>query len=206
VQAWLSIVCKTADAEHVRYGRRGFIRSVCMKMNMNMKYWLLAAFCILFVCADISAQQITRFAVVDTTRVYQSYFRNSAAVRNYESKKAEFQNEINKRTQELQELQKKKLDYEKNDNEAAALRVEADITKKSNFLSEYANTKNIELETLKNTLQRSDAFYQKLYETLGRIAESEGYSMIMSLQQANAVLWYSPSVDITDKVISELNL
>ena len=30
--------------------------------------------------------------------------------------------------------------------------------------------------------------------------------MILSLQQANAILWYSPSVDITDEVINELGL
>ena len=43
-------------------------------------------------CAGLSAQQITRFGVVDTTRVYQAYFKNSASVRNYDSKKSEFQN------------------------------------------------------------------------------------------------------------------
>ena len=49
-----------------------------------------------FAAFGLSAQQITRFGVVDTARVYQAYFRNSAPVRNYESKKAEFQTEINK--------------------------------------------------------------------------------------------------------------
>ncbi|MCR4789731.1 MAG: OmpH family outer membrane protein [Treponemataceae bacterium] len=50
----------------------------------------------------------------------------------------------------------------------------------------------------------SDTFYSRLYDILGRIAEAEGYSMILSLQQANTILWYSPSVDITDKVIKSL--
>ncbi|MCR5291041.1 MAG: OmpH family outer membrane protein [Treponema sp.] len=156
--------------------------------------------------ASLCAQQITRFAVVDTTRVYQAYYRNSASVRNYESKKQEFQDEINKRTVELQNLQKKKLEYQKNGDDSGVLRIESEIAKKSDFLSEYANAKNIELETLQNSLKRSDSFYQKLYETLSHIAESEGYSLIMSLQQANAILWYSSSVDVTDKVISELGL
>jgi outer membrane protein len=177
-------------------------------INM-LKQVLVGTFFLLLVFlspAVLAAQQITKFAVVDTNRVYQAYFRNSASVRNYESKKAEFQDEIDKQTAALKELQQKKLEYEKNGDAASALRTESEITKKSDFLNEYANAKNVELETLKNSLQRSDAFYQKLYETLARIAESEGYSMILSLQQANAVLWYSPSVDITDKVISELGL
>lgn len=175
-------------------------------MNKNRLVKLFAVLFAISISSAAFAEQITRFGVVDTARVYQSYFRNSAPVRNYESKKAQFQEEINKRTQEIQELQQKKVEYEKDDNEAAAMRLEAEITRKTDFLTEYTNAKNIELETIKNSLVRSDAFYQKLYATLSRVAESEGYSMILSLQQANGVLWYSPSVDITDQVIRELGM
>lgn len=161
----------------------------------------------LFVCS-ISAfsQQITKFGVVDTAKVYQSYFRNSSRVRDYDAKKSGFQAEINKRTEEIQTLQTQKADYEKNGNESAVLRLEGEITKKTDALSAYAAAKNRELESLRNSLQNSDAFYKKLYATLEKIAEAGGYSMILSLQQANAILWYSQSVDVTDKVIAELGL
>jgi outer membrane protein len=36
------------------------------------------------------------------------------------------------------------------------------------------------------------------------VAESEGYSMVLSKTDAKGILWYSPSVDITDKVIQGL--
>ncbi len=150
------------------------------------------------------AQQITKFGVVDTAKVYNAYFRNSAPVRNYEKKKAEFQQEINKYTDEIQKLQTKKIDYEQAGNENMALKTQAEITKKSDFLIEYTNAKNVELESMQKTLQGSDAFYNKLYDTLSKIAESGGYSMILSLQQANSILWYSNSVDITEQVIVEL--
>ena len=156
--------------------------------------------------SGLYAQQITKFGVVDTAKVYNAYFRNSAPVRNYEKKKAEFQEEINKYTDELQKLQLKKLEYEKADNDAQAQRVQAEISKKSEFLVEYTNAKNIELESIQKSLQSSDAFYKKLYESLAKIAESGGYSMILSLQQANAILWYSSSVDITEQVIADLGL
>jgi outer membrane protein len=171
-----------------------------------MKKIGLFVFLVLISCAGLFAQQITRFGVVDTARVYAAYFRNSAPVRNYESKKADFQNEINKRTDEIQKLQQQKVDYQNSGNESAAMRIEAEITKKTDYLNQYTSAKNIELESLKNSLQNSDAFYKKLYNTLERVAEHEGFSLILSLQQANAVLWYSSSVDVTDKVISELGL
>ena len=78
--------------------------------------------------------------------------------------------------------------------------------KKSDFLLEYTSAKNVELESMQKSMQSSDAFNKKLSETLAKIAESEGYSMILSLQQANAILWYSNSVDITDQIIKKLGL
>ncbi|MDE5899343.1 MAG: OmpH family outer membrane protein [Treponemataceae bacterium] len=174
---------------------------------MKQSAFRLLAFCaILAASAAVHGQQITKFGVVDTAKVYNAYFRNSAPVRNYEKKKAEFQTEINKYTEELRKLQQKKLDYEKNENEAMAQRTQGEITKKMDFLTEYTNAKNVELESMQKSLQNSDAFYKKLYDTLAKIAESEGYSMILSLQQANAILWYSSSVDITEQVISKLGL
>lgn len=173
------------------------------KMNKT-----IFAFCFIFafMAAGIFAQQITKFGVVDTSKVYSAYFRNSAPIRNYEKKKAEFQEEIEKRTQELKSLQQKKLEYEKNGNESQALKTEAEITKKTDYLTEYTNAKNVELESMLKSLETSDEFYKKLYNTLGQIAESGGYSMILSLQASNSILWYSNSVDITDQVIQKLGL
>lgn len=165
---------------------------------------LVVALFIFSSLSKLSAQQITKFGVVDTSRVYNAYFRNSASVRNYEKKKSDFQQEINKYTEELQKLQAKKVDYEKAGNEAMAQKTQAEITKKTDFVVEYTNAKNVELESMQKTLQGSDAFYNKLYDTLSKIAESGGYSMILSLQQSNAILWYSNSVDITEQVIAEL--
>lgn len=173
---------------------------------MNFRRNLIFAFSFLFLAAGTFAQQITRFGVVDTAKVYQAYFRNSAPVRNYEAKKAEFQKEISKRTDEIKKLKQQKAEYSSSGNESAALRLDSDIIKKTNALTEYTNAKNLELESMKNNLQNSDSFYKKLYSTIERVAENEGFSMILSLQQNNAILWYSSSVDVTDKVISALGL
>ena len=156
--------------------------------------------------APAFSQQITKFGVVDTAKVYQAYFTNSAPIRSYEKKKAEFQEEINKQVEAIKKLQQKKLDYENSGNEVAALKTEAEITKKTDYLTEYTNAKNFELESMQKTLRNSDEFYKKLYNTLAKIAESGSYSMILSLQESNAILWYSSSVDITNQVIAELGL
>ena len=172
-----------------------------MKKRLFSMFVLISALSI-----PVFSQQITKFGVVDTAKVYNAYFRNSAPVRNFEKKKAEFQEEVNKLSDELKNLQQKKLDYESAGNETQVLKIEAEITRKKDYLTEYTNAKNVELESLQKSLQNSDDFYKKLYNTLAKIAEGGGYSMILSLQDANAILWYSSSVDITNQVINELGL
>ena len=52
-------------------------------------------------------QHITNFGVVDTTKVYEQFFRNSSAVKSYEEKRAAFQEEISRRADEIRDLQTK---------------------------------------------------------------------------------------------------
>lgn len=170
-----------------------------------MKKILIALTVFLFATGALcTAQQITRFAVVDTSVVYGAYFRESSAIKNYEAKKTEFQDEINRLTSEVKALQVKKADAQKSGDSSSVLRYETEITQKAAYLSEYTKAKNIQLNDMKNRLETSDDFYKLLYAEIERIAESDGYSMVLSLQQANSVLWFSPSVDITDKVIESL--
>ena len=171
---------------------------------MNKKLISLLLCCVLPVVAAFS-QTITKFAVVDTSRVFSTYYRDSAAVRNYEQKKADFQKVVQTRTEELKTLNQKMIDAKESGDEVTASKIEADIIKKADYLTEYTNTKNIELDSIKKKIEKSDDFYARLYDEIGKIAEREGYSMILSLQQANSILWYSPSVDITDKVIKNLS-
>jgi outer membrane protein len=150
------------------------------------------------------AQQITRFGVVDMSRVYASGSRNTAAMQNYESKREEFQAEIDRQTEELKQLQSRKAEYERLGNNSGVRQIDDQIRRKVDSLTSYSNSKNRELETLRGKLEGGDPFYGQLHAILGKVAESEGFSMILSLQQSNGILWYSPTVDVTDKVIAEL--
>ena len=172
-----------------------------------MKKTLFALLIIFFIntICIFSQSKVTQFGVIDTARVYSTYFRESSAVRNYEKKKNDFQNEINKQTEALEKLQTKKADYQNNGKEAEALKVDSEIQRKARYLTEYTKAKNIELQNIKKRLESSNEFYEQLYDIIAKIAEAEGLSMILSLNQSNGILWYSPTIDITDKVINELS-
>ncbi len=175
-------------------------------VKKSLKKLIVVCVLSLFPVLSLFAQSdLTRFGVIDTSRVYISYFRSSAGVRNYEAKLTEFQTEVKKKTAELDDLQKKIVEAKQNNNGTQEQRLQAEYQKKYDFLTEYSRSKRAELDSLKKKLETSDDFYEKLYNAIERIAESEGYSIILSLQDANSIIWYSPTVDITDKVISQLS-
>jgi outer membrane protein len=165
---------------------------------------------ILFVCvtmgllAQAGAQQLTRFAVVDLARVYSSFFRDSRAVREFEERSARVQSEIDRMTQEIQTLRSQQLDAEARGDQDRALRLESDIYRKSEYLREYYRIKTGELEDQKNRLAQSGTFLDQVYSEIRFIAESEGYSMVLNLKENTGILWYSPTVDITDRLIQNL--
>ncbi|MDR0455241.1 MAG: OmpH family outer membrane protein [Treponema sp.] len=166
---------------------------------------IIVLFSLLGCCAaSLCAQQLTRFAVVDLPKVYSAFFRDSRAVREFEERSARVQTDIDRMTREIQDLKSKQADMVLSGDQAQALKLENEIYRKSEFLREYYTTKTAELEDQRKKLSQSGTFLEQVYSEIRYIAESEGYSMVIDLKQSTGVLWYSPTVDITDKVIQNL--
>jgi outer membrane protein len=164
-------------------------------------------FLIIFACltaASLSAQQLTRFAVVDLPKVYSAFFRDSRAVREFEERSARVQTEIDRMTREIQDLKSKQADMVLQGDQNQALKIENEIYRKSDFLREYYTIKTSELEDQRKKLSQSGTFLDQVYGEIRYIAESEGYSMVLNLKENTGILWYSPTVDITDKLIQNL--
>jgi len=150
------------------------------------------------------AQQLTRFAVVDLPRVYIAFFSESRAVRDFEDQSARVQAEIDRMTVEIQNLRVSQVNARAQGNNDQALRLEAEINRRSDYLREYYRTMTEELERIKNGLTQSGAFLEQVYDEIRYVAESEGYTMVLNLRENTGILWYSPAVDITDKIIQSL--
>ena len=171
----------------------------------NLKKLFVVAGLMVFGLTAMSAQQhITNFGVVNTEKINNHFYRDSAAVKTYEKKKADAQAEINKKTKELRDLKTKKDEYDSMGDKTQSDSIAAEIKQKTEYLRDYKATKDAELKNLKDSLSKSNDFYVKLSKTIKRVAENEGLSMVLSLQGDSGILWYSPNVDITDKVIKEL--
>ena len=168
------------------------------------KLSFLLAILLLFPLTQAISQQITKFAVIDTSRIYTTFSRDSRSVRDYEAKKTRYQSDIKRMSDEIKQLRQQKVDAEAASDTSRATRLERDIEKKTSFLVEYSKAKNAELDTLKERLVSDDDFYSLLYEEIRLVAESDGYSMVLSLHDNSSIMWYSPTVDITDKIIRNM--
>lgn len=171
----------------------------------------VALFTVFFilVAQPLASQQITRVAVLDLSRVLAAFPKDTMALKNFETKKAEVQAEVDKRAAEIRALQVKKSDAEANNDSDLARSIESDLARKTADLKQYASARQNELDLLAKALSAGASFLQSLGATIAQVAESEGYSLVLNLkpqdQNANIVLWNSASIDITDKVIQALS-
>jgi outer membrane protein len=149
-------------------------------------------------------QQLTRFAVVDLVRVYNAFFNESSAVRQFNERSAKIQAEINRLNGELQELKVSMVNAQAAGEREQALRLEQQVSQRTRFIQEYYQTNMADLEIQRAKLAQSDTFINQINTQIRIVAESEGYSMVLNKQENSAILWYSPSVDITNKVIESL--
>jgi len=155
-------------------------------------------------CGMLYGQQITRFAVVDLSRIYMAYFRDSRAVREFEERSARVQADIDRMTREIQEIRSRYADAMSSNNQTEALRLETQINSRTEYLREFYQIRTAELETQRRNLMTSGSFLDQVYDEIRFVAESEGCTLVINLNDNPSIVWYSPSVDITDKVIQRL--
>jgi len=167
---------------------------------------LLAAFFTAAVCTAAFGQQITRIGVLDIEKVYSVYFRESRAVKELQDKRAEIQRDLARIDEEIQELERQKLQADSDRNTELSLKLDSEIFKKRQYREDYRRIKTDQLRKLSEKVALSDAFLDELVSAIQYVAESEGFSVILnkSGQFDQLFFFYTKEVDVTDKVIQEL--
>jgi outer membrane protein len=167
----------------------------------------ISVFFVLLIGAALSlgAQQLTRFAVVDLSRVYTSFLRRSQAVREFEERSKKIQAEVDRLQKDYQQTRSQYADAQARGDTETALRLETEVYRKSEFIKEYYQAKTAEIESQRAQLATSDSFLRQVMNEIRFVAESEGYTMVLNMRDSNSIVWYSPAVDITDKVIARLS-
>ena len=163
---------------------------------------ILAATIFLALTTTVTAEQLTTIGIVDISRVYNSFYRDSQAVRELERLRREYQSEIDENLRELETLRDRRFRAEQDDNSRLAERLDDEIRQMQTFLEDLARRRRQQLEARQNELL-SDEFLQQLQEAIQFVAESEGYTVILRTD-SSGLQWWSSEVDVSELVLDRL--
>ena len=141
--------------------------------------------------------------VINIKRVAQTFFKDSRALRDIEAKKEQYKEDIDKIIEEIEKLESQILEAKLKNNYDTARMYELEKEKKIEHLREYRRITDQQIEEKLKKAYYSDNFMNKLSDAIDTISLINGYSLILDVNDGN-IYFYTPEIDITDKVIEEL--
>lgn len=156
-----------------------------------------------FLAGLASAEQLTTVAVVDIGKVYATFFKDSQSVRDLEKLQQSVQDELNNLQEKLKTAVAERYKAQQDNRPEEVLRLEKEIVSLKNFITDYKSIKSAEIKKARENLTKSDSFMTQLAEALKFVALEGGFSLILDMENPDLLFW-SPDVDVTDKVLERL--
>ncbi len=150
----------------------------------------------------LQAEQLTTVAVIDIDRVYNTFYRDSQAVRELERLRSEYQREIDGHLEELEELRDQRLQARNRGNEGRVADLDREILEMSRFIEDLSQRRREQLQLQQEQLVSND-FLNQLQQAIQHVAESEGYTVVIR-SDTSGLQWWSQEVDISDLVLERL--
>jgi outer membrane protein len=151
----------------------------------------------------LGAEQITKVAVLDYTRILSAFYADSAEARRIEEMKTVFAEEVRGLQEEIQDLEERKLEAENRGNSRDALDLDSRIQDKRQYYQEYVRVRGNQIQQSSVNLGSSSVLAQEILREIQYIAESNGFSIVLKRSDPN-LLWWSYEVDITELVLQRL--
>jgi outer membrane protein len=149
---------------------------------------------------------IPKVAVVDINAVYQAVNANTDAVRKIETMRDNFNAEIRKQQEALDELNKNLSLAEESDDRVAVRDLTRRVRIRENDLATYRQNAANQLQNANNALKVDPTTLRIIQRAIEIVANRRGYSMVFSSNGSGLVYW-SNRIDITREVSAEvLNL
>jgi len=160
-------------------------------------------FLFVFFALSVFAQQ--KIGYIDSQKILVSYSRAQEIRNEFDNQVKEWKNEINRRQQELENLQKNLQSQSFMLTEEARLRKIEELQKKKAELENYVSGiygKNGKAENLNQELMQP--LLAEIDTVVSEIAEEEEYSYILDVS-TGVVIYADDIYDITNRIIETLN-
>lgn len=171
-------------------------------MNMSRMRRIAFVFVLLVVGFAAWGEQLTTVAVIDITRVYNSYYRDSQQVRELENLRRQYQAEIESHRRELEQLEDRRGQAEERGDQQEVEELDQEILEKRQFLQDLAARRQRQLNAREESLV-SDSFLNQLQDAIEFVAQSEGYTVVLRTDM-EGLQWWAAAVDISDLVLDRL--
>jgi len=160
---------------------------------------------ILIITGAVSADQLSKIAVVDFQKIVDSFPSGSPAFSklqllkdSYEEKRLEYLTELNEKEQQL-------LVARENGSSLDIANLEREIADFRIFIRQWQEIKIKEIEIVQNDFLQGHDIAMDILESIEFIAINEGYTIVLDANDIS-VIWLSQEIDITDLVISRLRI
>lgn len=167
-----------------------------------MKRLLFAIFAVMMTAGVATAQN---YMVVDSEKVFKSIAAYNEALEQIESLSATYQKQVDDKFAAVETLynnyiaQRASLSESvRQSREQQILNAEAEATKYQESLF------GTDGELMKKRMELIQPIQKQVFETLQSFAKMNGYDLIIDIAANPTVLYYSPKVDFTDKIIEAL--
>lgn len=170
---------------------------------MKRCFVLLLFVCLFIFTLPLSAEQITKVAVLDYTRILSAFYADSAEARRIDEMKTVFAQEVRRLQEEIQTLEERKLEAENRGNSRDALDIDSTIQDKKQYYQEYVRVRGNQIQQSAANLGSSNELAREILKEIQYIAESNGFSIVLKRSDPD-LLWWSYEVDITDLVLQRL--
>ncbi|OQX29416.1 MAG: hypothetical protein B0D92_03775 [Spirochaeta sp. LUC14_002_19_P3] len=152
---------------------------------------------------SLSAEQITKVAVLDYARILTAFYADSGEARRIDEMKQVFAAEVKRLQQEIQALEEEKLNADANGDSKEVLTLESRIQDRKNYYQEYVRVKGNQIQQAAANLESSSSLAKEILRKIQYVAESNGYSLVLKRSDPN-ILWWSYETDITELVLQRL--
>ncbi|MEI8092949.1 MAG: OmpH family outer membrane protein [Spirochaetales bacterium] len=167
---------------------------------MKRYFWVAA---LVLVASGLPAQQFFKTGVVDITRVYTQFYKETKPVRDFDELKAGIQKEIDKMKEDIRLVNDQRNDAKAKSDAARVQTLDADILKRTDAMKEYARVQQLVLNQKNEELKADGSFQKLLTSEIEQAALSKGFGLVLNLKDTS-IVWYGPDTDITDDVIARL--
>jgi len=172
-------------------------------MSRSTRVIALAAVILAATASVAVAESLSKIAVIDIERVFESFPEQSTVFRRIDDMRNDYDEWMAERDQQLDEVELAIIDAKEAGDEVEVARLE---TMKTDILENRRTYHEIMTRRIQEAYQEiaeGEGIVQEILRAIEFVSIDEGYSAVLDAGDSR-LWWYSKEIDITDMVISRL--